>query len=177
MIPDVVVEVGGASIAEALFDPICRLYDEVFSEPPFRWRPEESHNHRLRLKRLMGRKTFGITSACRGNDLVGFAYGSALSPDTRWWSGMLQPAPEEITTEWEGRTFALIGRALHDTLLDSRTEERATLAVEPEAIDTQRMYRRWGWKKVGRVQGKPTEFNPFSDLMVRPLGKKDQARP
>ncbi|WP_035698770.1 GNAT family N-acetyltransferase, partial [Glycomyces tenuis] len=73
------------------------------------------------------------------------------------------PLPEEVTTEWEGRTFALvdlavaephrgrgIGRGLIETLLSSRGESRAVLTVQPTAQRTQAIYRHLGWKRMGR---------------------------
>jgi GNAT superfamily N-acetyltransferase len=87
----------------------------------------------------MKNPAFGLVTAKVNGELVGFAYGIALSGNTGWWSRMMEPLPEELTAEWNGRTFAVIdlavrqdyrkqgiGRALLDTLLANRTEERAS---------------------------------------------------
>src|SRR4051812_9960431 len=104
---DLRVEVGGAALARPLLDPICALYDEVFSAPPFFWREDESELHRQRLLRLLDDPTFGIAVAQAGNDLVGFAYGFTVPPDTKRWSNLTVAASPELTAEWPGRTFLL----------------------------------------------------------------------
>ncbi|BCJ65711.1 GNAT family N-acetyltransferase [Polymorphospora rubra] len=174
------LESGGVEIAGALVDDICRLYDEVFSEPPFFWRDDESDLHRQRLAGLFDDPTFGITVARVGADLVGFAYGFAVPADTQRWSRLTERLPQETTAEWPGRTFLLfdfavrrscrgrrVGRRLHDTLLAGRPEERATLTVQPTAVDTQVIYRHWGWRKVGQVEGGPDAAAPVFDVYLR----------
>jgi GNAT superfamily N-acetyltransferase len=177
---DVRIEIGGAELARPLLDPICDLYDQVFSVPPFFWREDESQMHRQRLLRLLDDPTFGITVAQNDAELVGFAYGFSLPPDTKRWSSLAEPAEPELTAEWLGRTFLLfdyavaapmrgrgIGRWLHESLLGSRREERATLTVQPTAIDTKRIYEHWGWWQVGQVDGGPTAAAPKFDVYLR----------
>jgi len=93
------IDLGGADFARPLLDPICALYDEVFSVPPFFWREDESKLHRDRLLRLMGDPTFGIAGAWVGDELVGFAYGFAVPPDTKRWSNLTEPTPPELAEE------------------------------------------------------------------------------
>jgi GNAT superfamily N-acetyltransferase len=188
---DATIQLGAAPLARAWLDPICGLYDAVFSTPPFRWEEEESANHRQRTQRLLASGTFGVAIATQGGQLVGFAYGLTLLPDTRWWSGLPGDVPAEITAERPGRTFALIdfavredwrgrgiGRELHDRLLASRPEERATLTVEPAAVETQRIYCHWGWRKIGQVTMPPGAPAPFFDVFVKPLREEPgQAKP
>ena len=132
--------------------------------------------------RLTNNTTLGIVTAQAENELIGFAYGYTLKPDTHWWDGFITPVPEEVTKEWEGRTFALIdfvvaedwrghgvGRRLHDTLLSTRSETRATLAVEPVAHEARAIYERWGWRVAGRLRGPATDFAPEFGIMVRDL--------
>jgi hypothetical protein len=177
---DVRIEIGGAAIARPLVDPICALYDEVFSVPPFFWREDESELHRQRLLRLLDDPTFGIAVAQNGTELAGFAYGFSLPPDTKRWSSLLDTAEPKLTVEWPERTFLLfdyavraplrgggIGRKLHDTLLGSRREERATLTVQPTAIDTKRIYEHWGWWQVGQMEGGPMAAAPLFDVYLR----------
>jgi ribosomal protein S18 acetylase RimI-like enzyme len=179
------VELGRAGLAASRFEPICELYGEVFSKPPFDGGAEDLAHQRERLVRLMANPAFGITVAGAGGELVGFAYGAPLRPDTKWWDGFLVPVPEDVTKEWERRTFALIdmavagswrrrgvGRRLLDVLLGSRSEQRATLAVRPTATGTQAFYRRLGWQYVGRLPGAPGEPSPFFDIYVVPLGDR-----
>lgn len=177
---DVTVQLGTATTAEDLFEPICDLYDQVFSRPPFRWTDEESGHHRQLLTDLRTDPSFGIVTAQDPDQkLIGFGYGYTLRPDTKWWHNFLQPRPDELTKEWPGRTFALIdlavaqqrrkhglGRQLTDTLLASRSEERATLSVQPTATDTQAFYVHLGWHKVGRAEMPPGVVSPFFDIYV-----------
>jgi len=177
---DLSVEIGTIELARLLLDPLCALYDEVFSEPPSYWREDESQLHRERLVGLLDDPTFGITLAQVGDELVGFAYGFALPPDTLRWSRLTQPLPVEVTTEWPGRTFMLfdyavrrrhrgqgVGRALHHELLGSRNEERATLSVEPSATRSKQIYEHWGWRQIGQSVGGPTASSPLFDVYLR----------
>ena len=101
-----------------------------------------------------------LAEARHGGYLVGYASGMPLRSSTSWWKDLTTPLPAEITTEYPGRTFALtellvrpawrrqgIARALHDLIIGSRSEERATLTVSPGATSAQIAFRRWGWHK------------------------------
>jgi ribosomal protein S18 acetylase RimI-like enzyme len=174
-----------SSEAPRLLDAICHLYDAVFSQPPFRWTDEESEHHRQSLTDLMTNPTFGLVTAEAGGELIGFAYGVALSGETGWWSRMMEPLPEELTAEWDGRTFAVIdlavrqdfrkrgiGRALLDTLLAHRPEERATLTVQPVATDTKAFYDHLGWQRLGTTKAPVGAVAPFFDVYLLPLQAK-----
>jgi GNAT superfamily N-acetyltransferase len=184
------VRIGTASLARTWLDAICDLYDTVFSKPPFHWRDEESQNHRRRLEQLLTREGFGIVIAAHEDELVGFAYGFTLPPDTKWWSGLPDSVPADTTTERPGRTFALIdfavredwrgrgvGRRLHEDLLASRSEERVTLTVQPTATETQQVYEHWGWQKVGQIEAAPDAPAPFFDVFIKQTRKPDQEKP
>ncbi len=180
MTADVHIKIGDAKLARPLLKPICALYDEVFSAPPFFWREDESDLHLQRLTHLLDDPTFGIAVAHAGDELAGFAYGFSLPPETTRWSGLLKPASVQLTSEWPGRTFLLFdygvqaslrgqgtGRKLHDRLLGSRREERATLTVQPTAGDTKAIYEHWGWWQVGQVEGGPQAAAPVFDVYLR----------
>jgi ribosomal protein S18 acetylase RimI-like enzyme len=171
--------------APHLLDAICHLYDAVFSQPPFRWTEDESEHHRQSLTDLMTNPTFGLVTAEAAGELVGFAYGVGLTRDTAWWSRMTEPLPEALTAEWDGRTFAVIdlavqqgfrkrgiGRALLDTLLATRPEDRATLTVQPVAIDTKEFYDHLGWQQLGTTKAPAGAVAPFFDVYLLPLQTK-----
>ena len=152
----------------------------VFSAAPFHWRSDESQLHRDRLERLLDDPTFGATLARSGDLLVGFAYGFTLAPTTTWWSGLTPPPSRAVTIERPGRTFILfdfavrspfrgngVGRRLHDLLLGSRTEQRATLATQPTAVDTKKIYEHWGWHMIGQADGDALATAPLFDIYLR----------
>jgi ribosomal protein S18 acetylase RimI-like enzyme len=174
------VHAGGPNLAAAHLDTICNVYDDVFSRPPFFWRDDESVLHRQRLDQLLTDATFGITVALAHEDLVGFAYGFMLPATTRRWSSLTSTLPDATTREWPGRTFMLfdfavltaargrgVGKTLHDELLASRAEQRATLTVQPTATDTKAIYQHWGWRQVGQMEGGPTAAAPMFDVYLR----------
>lgn len=180
-----IITVGTAETAKELTAAICTLYDAVFSQPPFHWTNTESAHHRQSLVEMMADPTFGIVTAEATGGLAGFAYGVRLSPQTGWWWSFEKPLPSELTVEWEGRTFALIdvavderyrgqgiGRQLVDTLLGSRSEERATLCVQPIATKTQAIYRHLGWQYVGRREASTYAVSPYWDVYVLSLRNK-----
>ena len=180
MTADLRVEIDRAELARPLLELICALYDEVFSAPPFFWREDESQLHRERLRRLLEDPTFGIAVAQVDEELAGFAYGLQVPPDTTRWEGLIGEVSPELVAEWPGRTFLLfdygvrasrrglgVGRRLHDGLLGSRDEERATLTVQPTAKDTKAIYEHWGWRQVGQVEGGPTSAAPVFDVYLR----------
>ena len=182
------IGLGGVELARTWFESICSLYAEVFSVPPFAWDEQEPVRHRQMLERLLTEPSFGITVAVRDDELVGFAYGYGVHPDTKRWENFLEPLPEALTTEWEGRTFALIdlavradlrghglGRRLLEVLLASRSEERAALTVEPEAEATQAFYQHLSWQRMGRKRTSPGSAISYFDAYVLPL--RAQTRP
>jgi ribosomal protein S18 acetylase RimI-like enzyme len=171
---------GTADLAIPHLDAICAVYDDVFSSPPFFWRDDESALHRERLEQLLTDSTFEITVALTPHELVGFAYGFTLPATTQRWSHLTEPLPDDTTQEWPGRTFMLfdfavlpkargrsVGKTLHHTLLGGRAEQRATLTVQPTAVDTKAIYQHWGWRQVGQMEGGPTAAAPVFDVYLR----------
>ncbi len=180
--PEVAVTLASAIDCRHHMDEVCALYDEAFSVAPFVWPDGESARHRNMLERLTLDPTFGIALAEIASDLVGFVYGFALKSDTNWWDGFQQPVPAELTREWPDRTFAVIdlavrsdhrrhglGKHLLDTLLVSRAEERATLAVQPQSAESHAFYAAiGGWRLIGR-QDTPGFVSSQFDIYVSEL--------
>lgn len=94
--------------AAALLDAIRLLCDTVFSQPPLRWPNDEAEHHRQSLAGLITNPTFGLVIAEAAGEVMGFAYGVTLRPDTQWWSGMAEPLPYELAATWNGRTFITV---------------------------------------------------------------------
>lgn len=94
--------------AETVYEPVCQLFAAVFGAPPLNRPPRTLASQRRSLRSLMSEPTFGLTTAWDDAQLVGFAYGHAVAADSHWWDGLLEPVAEEVTKEWDGRTFAVI---------------------------------------------------------------------
>lgn len=177
---DISVRVHAATQATAFTSAIVELYAAVFAEPPYHEDAEDVEGFRELLEVEIPQPGFRLVTAEIGTTLVGFGYGYTLRASTRWWEGIAPPLPPALTAEWDGRTFAIkeiavaaphrrkgIARLLHDSLLDHRHEERATLTVRPEAYPAIAAYASWGWSETGRIQ--PTSNGIEYLVMVRPL--------
>jgi hypothetical protein len=149
------------------------LHDEVYFDVP-----ADDFAHRFRVHcRQPG---FVLVTARSGGYLIGYAAGMPLRSSTSWWREVTTVLPEQVTTEYPGRTFALvellvrgpwrrqaIGRSLHDLILSRRPEERATAVVGPTAVVAQAAFQSWGWQKVARARN--TAGLPASDVLVTAL--------
>lgn len=95
---------------------------------------------------------------------------------------MTTPLPDGYTEENGTRTLALneivirrtwrgtgLAHRIHEDLLTGRTEERATLLVNPKAGDgkVQAVYERWGYGRIGDQQ--PFPDSPVFAAMMRSL--------
>jgi GNAT superfamily N-acetyltransferase len=120
---------------------------------------------------------FVLAEARHGGYLVAYAAGLPLRPSTSWWKDLTTPLPDDLTTEYPGRTFALaellvraswrrqgIGRTLHDLILDGRPEERATVTIPPGATAAQAAFTRWGWRRIARTNAPDA---PVLDVLMR----------
>ncbi|MEU1982748.1 GNAT family N-acetyltransferase [Nocardia sp. NPDC019395] len=131
---------------------------------------------------------FSLVVAYVGGAAAGQAWGWPLRPGAAGWGGLhlddggLDDGDlEEFTVETSDRTFALseimvcaehagrgLARALHDELLRGRSEQRATLLVEPENERAYARYRKWGWYRVG-WQRPAWEDAPRFDVLMHNL--------
>ena len=120
-----------------------------------------------RLQGYLASPGFRLVTARAGDDLVGYVFGYVLPVGTRWWLGLLDPAPEEFTIETGSRTFALnelhvradyrgvgVASAMHATLLAGGQQERVTVLVRADnpALN---QYEHWGYEQIGRLQPSP----------------------
>lgn len=156
------------------------LHTEVYGAAPYRQSADPDEF--IRRFRVQCRQPgFVLAEARSGGYLVGYAAGMPLRPSTSWWRALTTPLPEDVVTEYPGRTFSLvellvraawrrqgIGRTLHDLLLRGRREERATLVVWPEATAAQRAFHSWGWRKVGRTRDDAAD-PAVADVLVTEL--------
>ena len=136
------IDLGGADLARQLLDPICDVYDAVFSAPPFFWRDDESELHRERLLGLLEDPSYGVAVARVGDELVARAARRAARQPARG-TGDPHRAAHGHRDEADLRTLGLApGRAgrgrpdgaapmfdvyLRDSLDDLRAKAQATL--------------------------------------------------
>ncbi|WP_039799651.1 GNAT family N-acetyltransferase [Nocardia araoensis] len=126
---------------------------------------------------------FELVIARLDGEPCGQAWGWPLTAKTRWWDGLEldQGDQASFTAENGSRTFALseimvrkqftgkgIARALHDELLEGRSEQRATLLVRPDNHRAYDNYRRWGWHRVGTLRPDWPDAPRF-DVLMRDL--------
>jgi ribosomal protein S18 acetylase RimI-like enzyme len=157
---------------------VADLYAEIYAESPYNEGPKEVASFASGWSRTIDQRNFRLIIARRADEPIGFAFGVQLRVKTKWWKGALTPLPDHITTEYPGRTFAIIeiavrrpyrrqgiGRRLHAHLIAELSEERITLLVRPEAPAPQRAYLSWGYQPVGQIRPFPTA--PVYDVMIK----------
>ena len=156
------------------------LHAEIYAGPPS-GRDDDIALFARRFRVQHRQPGFVLAEARHGGYLVGYAAGMPLWPATSWWRDLTTDLPDEVTAEYPGRTFALTGllvrpswrrqgtgQALHDLILRSRPEERATLTVRPAAVPAQTALRSWGWRKVARTRD-PRPGSAVADVLVLTL--------
>ncbi|GAA0990904.1 hypothetical protein GCM10009555_077410 [Acrocarpospora macrocephala] len=122
-----------------------------------------------------------LVMAFDGDEPAGQTWGWPLTPETRWWNGLETEPEPGFTTEDGTRTFALseimvrqawtgrgIAHALHDTLLSTRQEQRATLLVRLDNTTAYAAYTRWGWRPSARLRPSWPDA-PLMDVLTLPL--------
>lgn len=177
---EAVITTYGVNESEQAFDVVRAIYSEVYAEPPYLEGPADFDDFGQSLPRRAAAPGFRLVVASVGTEAVGFALGHELGARTRWWDGALAALPDDVTSEWPGRTFAVIelavlkpwrgrgyARQLHAHLVAGLGVERLTLLVRPDAEPAHRAYDAWGYERVGQVQ--PFDGGPIYDAMLRPL--------
>jgi ribosomal protein S18 acetylase RimI-like enzyme len=167
----------GADTSVELLSTVAQLYAEIYAEPPYHEGPADVADFISRWSQHLDQRNFRLVVARRADEPIGFAFGFQLHTRTTWWDHALTSLPGEITTEYPGRTFAIIeiavrrpyrqrgvGRLLHTHLTAGLSEERITLAVRPEAPAPQHAYRSWGYHLIGQTQ--PFPNGPVYDIMI-----------
>jgi ribosomal protein S18 acetylase RimI-like enzyme len=178
--PDMTFQLLDGMRAAAHTAELQELHSEVYAGPPY-GRRDDAALFAVRFRVQSRQPGFALAEARHGGYLVGYAAGMPLRPSTSWWREVTTPVPADVTAEHPGRTFALvellvraswrrqgIGRTLHDLLLRSRPEERATLIVLPTATPAQNAFQNWGCRKVARTRT-PEPGSPVADVLVTTL--------
>jgi ribosomal protein S18 acetylase RimI-like enzyme len=165
----------GGRQAAAYAAELQALHDEVYAGVP-----AVGGDFASRFRVHCRQPGFVLVAARSGGYLIGYAAGMPLRPSTSWWREVTTTLPEQVTTEFPGRTFALVellvrgswrrqgtGRSLHDLILVGRPEERATVVVPPTAIAAQAAFENWGWRKIARARS--LAGLPASDVLITAL--------
>jgi ribosomal protein S18 acetylase RimI-like enzyme len=165
--------------AEDQRDLVVQLYGEVYAEAPYLEGPAQVGEFAGSWSMKVREPGFCLVVASLSGVPVGFTFGHRLGANTDWWGSLLD-RPSVDTSEWEGRTFAIIelavrcphrrqgiGAQLHREILTSRREERVTLFSRAEAEPAQQAYRSWGYRPVGRAR--PDADAPEYVVMLREL--------
>jgi ribosomal protein S18 acetylase RimI-like enzyme len=178
--PDITFQLLDGTQAAAHADELQTLHTEVYANPPYA-RTDDAALFADRFRIQRRQPGFVLADARHGGYLVGYAAGMPLRPSTSWWRDLTTSLPGEVTTEYPGRTFALIellvraswrrrgiAATLHDLILSNRPEERATLIVLPAATPAQKAFQKWGWRKVARTSD-PRRGSTVFDVLVTTL--------
>lgn len=176
------VRMVGADGAAQRLEELTAVCREVYAEPPYEWNADYEELFIERFARQRQSAGFSLVEARCGDELIAFGFGRTLPPTTPWWSRLVTPLADDVSREYEGRTFALIellvrkpwrrkrvAETIHDQLMHDRPEERATLTVLPAAAAAQASYAKWGWRKVAQKHN-PLPGSPIFDLLVKELG-------
>lgn len=176
---DIPVRRLGGDDATNMIDAIALAYSQTYADSQT---GEDVKHFRARALTQFRSPGFEMIVATSGPLIVAFTYGVSLRAGSSWWKGIRPEPSPDFTVETGKRTFALIellvtpewqgqgiGSQLLRDVLDSRPEERATIATDPRDARAQEMYERRGWRKVGRVTAAPEAPVPEFDLYVLPL--------
>lgn len=168
--------------AVGLLDELSDAYADAYGELPGEDTGEKSSAFHNRATKALEAPNYSLVTGRVGGELAGFAFGYSLRRGTSWWDGLQPEPPEGFTVETGARTGVMaeievrrawqgqgIGRRLHDAFLSHRSEERATLATNPNADSTHALYNGWGWQRLGTVPGGPGAYYPEYVLFLRPL--------
>lgn len=182
---EIVITTGDPNVARLYANELSELYERNFLDsltPESKFFSKQEFQRRL-VEWYLPTPNFKIVLLRIGGDLVGFALGASLPPNTQWWKDVRESLPKEFTEEDGNRTLALLdivvdkhlqgrglGSLLHKELLNDRKEERATLLGTPIRQPAYSIWPRWGYKKIGTAQ--PTADAPILEVFVRQLARK-----
>jgi GNAT superfamily N-acetyltransferase len=169
-----------ATRARGMFQTLADVYADTYAEllsDPFRTLPRFLQ----RLDEYASEPRFVLITAHLDGELVGYALGYSLHPDSKWWERVEPPLAADFRHETdEGRTFVLeelmvrppwrrhgIAHALYQEILSGRNEQRGTLLIRPGNDLAQTIAARCGWRTVGHQR--PAPDAPVFDTFVRSL--------
>ena len=157
----VVVHSLGVQEVKAFHDQLVTIYRDAFTPAPYCKAQADVVDFAQSLPRHVRREGFHMAVALEpgADQVAGFAYGYANTPD-QWWHEEVAKAVEPwIVTEWLTGSFRLvemalapeaqgrgIGGLLHDQLLGGLSCQRAILSTMAANTSACRMYCNRGWR-------------------------------
>jgi len=145
---------------EAFRDQIVTIYRDAFGAPPHRKREEEVADFAQSLPQRVNREGFRMVVALEGkpDQIVGFAYGYANTPDQWWHAEVAKAVHPSLVTEWLMNSFRLVeiavapevqghgvGGLLHDHLVSGLPYRKAVLSTLAAETNAYWMYRKRRW--------------------------------
>src|SRR5690349_15649952 len=109
-IAEMLVYEGSSALSRS--DDVAAMYREIYAEEPYCEGLDDFQAFEEGWPRRVEQPGFRLVVAQQGDLAAGFAFGHQLPPDTRWWAGTLDPVTVDLTTEYPGRTFAIIELAV-----------------------------------------------------------------
>ncbi len=165
----------------AMRQTIRALYAEAYAEEPYlRTEADAREWEENILPRHLALPGFRLVfaRAREGSTPLGFGLGAPLGPDTRWWSGMVDPLPEPMTVEDGRQTFAIfefavrtdsrrlgLGTAMHEALVGPWTGTRTTLTLRAGSAAAVGFWDAQGYRSVGFSRQFP--LAPLYTMMLR----------
>lgn len=178
--PELTITVYDRTVGSDALHEAVALYREIYAEPPYRETSEDFEDFSNDLLRRTEQQDFRLVIARSGSLPLGFALGHQLTTTSRWWEGATTPLAASVTTEYPGRTFAIIelavrlgqrraglGSQLHAHLTAGASVERLTLLVRPDAKPARSAYLTWGYRIVTQIH--PFPNGPIYDAMTLSL--------
>ena len=146
---------------ETFHDQLVVVYRDAFTPSPYCKEEVEVVDFAQSLPRHVEKEGFHIAAALeQGTDqVVGFAYGYANTPDQWWYAEVAKAVQPWIVAEWLTGSFRLvemavtpelqgrgIGALLHDRLLGGLSYRKAILSTMAAETSASRMYHTRGWR-------------------------------
>jgi GNAT superfamily N-acetyltransferase len=146
---------------ETFRDRIVTIYRDAFSAPPYRKGEDEVVDFAQSLSQHVEREGFRMVAAWEDetDQIVGFAYGYANTPDQWWHAEVAKAVQPQIVAEWLTNSFRLVeiavtpedqgqgvGGLLHDHLLSGLPYQKAVLSTLAAETNAYWMYRKRGWE-------------------------------
>jgi GNAT superfamily N-acetyltransferase len=139
---------------------VVAIYRSAFTPPPYNKPEGEILDFARSFPTQLDRAGYRFVAALDGSSdqIVGFAYGYAISA-ARWWQEHVRPAlPEPASLAWLENSYQFVelavdpphqghglGARLHDHLLRDLEYSRAVLSTLQADTVAHRLYRSRGW--------------------------------